>query len=102
VLGRRDTTPSTANDELAETLPGDYFRAVIQFSLVAIVYLVCLGWLPIDFRILTGLFMVAVVTLVRQRSEGQFRWREFPWDLCIVVPLLIHLVFHSFFQIELP
>ena len=102
VLGRRDTTPSTANDELAETLPGDYFRAVIQFSLVTIVYLVCLGWLPIDFRILTGLFMVAVVYLVRRRGESEFRWREFPWDLCIVVPLLIHLVFHSFFQIELP
>ena len=67
-----------------------------------VLYLVCLGWLPLDFRILTGLFMVAVVTLVRQRSESEFRWRQFPWDLCIVVPLLIHLVFHSFFQIELP
>jgi hypothetical protein len=43
-----------------------------------------------------------VVTMVSQRSEGPFRWREFPWDLCMVVPLLIHLVFHSFFQIELP
>ena len=99
--GRRTNTATTAND-LTEQIPGDYFHAVIHFSLVAIIYLVCLGWLALDFRIVTSLFMVAVVTLVRRRSEREFRWREFPWDLCIIVPLIIHLVFHSFFQIELP
>ena len=99
--GRRTNTATTAND-LTEQIPGDYFHAVIHFSLVAIIYLVCLGWRALDFRIVTSLFMVAVVTLVRRRSESEFRWRQFPWDLCIVVPLLIHLVFHSFFQIELP
>ena len=102
VIGSQRAKPVLPPDDLAEQIPGDYFRAVIQFSLVAILYLVCLGWLPLDFRILTGLFMVAVVALVRQRSESEFRWRQFPWDLCILVPLLIHLVFHSFFQIELP
>ncbi|MFP6601722.1 MAG: tripartite tricarboxylate transporter substrate binding protein, partial [Pirellulaceae bacterium] len=102
VGGRRAAADIPAPADLTEAIPSDYFRSVIQFSLVAIVYLVCLSWLPLDFRILTGLFMVAVVTLVRQRSGSEFRWREFPWDLCIVVPLLIHLVFHEFFQIELP
>jgi len=102
VIGSQRANPVPPPDDLTEQIPDDYFRAVIQFSLVAILYLVCLGWLPLDFRILTGLFMVAVVALVRQRSESEFRWRQFPWDLCIVVPLLIHLVFHSFFQIELP
>lgn len=103
VIGSRRTGPdSPATSELTETIPGDYFVAVSHFSLCSIAYLLSLAWLPVDFRILTGLFMVLVVILIRQRSGGEFRWREFPWDLCIVVPLLIHLLFQSFFQIELP
>ncbi|MEO2023946.1 MAG: hypothetical protein ABGX05_19135, partial [Pirellulaceae bacterium] len=102
VLGRWGTTNATANDELVETLPGDYFPAMIRFSLVVVVYLACLGTHLVDFRLLTCLFMVVIVYLVRQRGQPAVRWRDLPWDLCLVVPLLIDLVFHVFFQIELP
>jgi hypothetical protein len=58
--------------------------------------------LELDFRILTMLFMVALVYLIRSREAGAGGWRGFPWDICIVTPLLIQLVFQVFFQIEFP
>ena len=98
---RRGTTVATA-EALEQEIPRDYFSAVIQCTLVIIVYLACLGWGPVDFRILTFLFIAVIIFLIRHRSESGFRWQGFPWDLCLVVPLLCHVVFHVLFQIELP
>lgn len=100
VVGRRRSTALDPAD--IEQVPTDYFPAMLRFTLVVILYLACLGWDLVDFRILTCLFMVSMVYLVRQRNQPGVRWRTFPWDLCLVVPVLLDLVFHVFFQVELP
>jgi hypothetical protein len=46
--------------------------------------------------------MVGLVYLIRRREPVASAWKGFPWDACIVVPLLIHLVLQVFFQVELP
>ena len=83
-------------------LPSGYFSQVSRLGIVMVVYLACLGLLELDFRILTMLFMVALVYLIRSHEAGADGWRGFPWDICIVTPLLIQLVFQVFFQIEFP
>ena len=87
---------------LDEEIPAGYFFQVLLFSTLTLSYLACLGLLEVDFRIPTALFMVAMVYLVRRREPTISLWRGFPWDLCILVPLLVHLVFHVFLQVELP
>ncbi len=87
---------------LDEEIPAGYFSQVLLFSTLTLSYLACLGLLEVDFRIPTALFMVAMVYLVRRREPTISLWRGFPWDLCILVPLLVHLVFHVFLQVELP
>jgi len=85
-----------------EEIRAGYFHQVLLFSTLTLAYLACLGLLEVDFRIPTVLFMVAMVYLVRRREPTISLWRGFPWDICILVPLLVHLVFHVFLQVELP
>jgi hypothetical protein len=85
-----------------DPIDAGYFRQVLLFLLITLTYLACLGLLEIDFRILSVLFMVVLVYLIRRREPVASAWKGFPWDACIVVPLLIHLVLQVFFQVELP
>ena len=87
---------------LDEEISAGYFSQVLLFSTLTLSYLACLGLLEVDFRIPTVLFMVAMVYLVRRREPTISIWRGFPWDICILVPFLVHLVFHVFLQVELP
>ena len=103
LFGRSTSTPD-AMDVSGKDDPIDagYFRQVLLFLLATLTYLACLGLLEIDFRILSVLFMVSLVYLIRRREPIASAWKGFPWDACIVVPLLIHLVLQVFFQVELP
>ncbi len=103
LFGRSTSTPD-AMDVSGKDDPIDagYFRQVLLFLLATLTYLACLGLLEIDFRILSVLFMVSLVYLIRRREPVASAWKGFPWDACIVVPLLIHLVLQVFFQVELP
>lgn len=85
-----------------EEIRSGYFHQVLLFSTLTLAYLACLGLLEMDFRIPTVLFMAAMVYLVRRREPTISLWRGFPWDLCILVPLLVHLIFHVFLQVDLP
>ena len=103
LFGGSTSTPD-AMDVSGKDDPIDagYFRQVLLFLLATLTYLACLGLLEIDFRILSVLFMVSLVYLIRRREPVASAWKGFPWDACIVVPLLIHLVLQVFFQVELP
>ena len=79
-----------------------FFLQVLLFSALTLAYLSCLVFLELDFRIPTVLFMTAMVYLVRRREPTVTVWKGFPWDICILVPLVVHLVFHVFLQVELP
>jgi tripartite-type tricarboxylate transporter receptor subunit TctC len=83
-------------------IPAGYFLQVLLFSALTLAYLSCLVFLELDFRIPTVLFMTAMVYLVRRREPKVTVWKGFPWDICILVPLVVHLVFHVFLQVELP
>ena len=93
LFGGSTSTPD-AMDSSGKDDPIDagYFRQVLLFLLATLTYLACLGLLEIDFRILSVLFMVGLVYLIRRREPVASTWKGFPWDACIVVPLLI-LVF---------
>ncbi len=103
LFGGSTSTPDamdvSGNDD---PIDAGYFRQVLLFLLATLTYLACLGLLEIDFRILSVLFMVSLVYLIRRREPVASAWKGFPWDACIVVPLLIHLVLQVFFQVELP
>jgi tripartite-type tricarboxylate transporter receptor subunit TctC len=103
LLGRSTSTPDAMDaSQKDDPIDGSYFRQVLLFLLFTLTYLSCLGLLEIDFRILTVIFMVGLVYLIRRREPLASAWKGFPWDACIVVPLLIHLVLQVFFQVELP
>jgi hypothetical protein len=103
LLGRPTSTPDAMEVSRKEDpIDAGYFRQVLLFLLITLTYLACLGLLEIDFRILSVLFMVVLVYLIRRREPVASAWKGFPWDACIVVPLLIHLVLQVFFQVELP
>ncbi|MEE2989195.1 MAG: tripartite tricarboxylate transporter substrate binding protein [Planctomycetota bacterium] len=100
--GSTSTPDATDTSGKNDPIDADYFRQVLLFLLATLTYLACLGLLEIDFRILSVLFMVSLVYLIRRREPVASAWKGFPWDACIVVPLLIHLVLQVFFQVELP
>ncbi|MDP7203980.1 MAG: tripartite tricarboxylate transporter substrate-binding protein [Pirellulaceae bacterium] len=99
---RSQTAGGNTENPTGEEIRSGYFPQVLLFSTLTLAYLACLGLLEVDFRIPTVLFMVAMVYLVRRREPTISLWRGFPWDLCILVPLLVHLVFQVFLQVDLP
>ena len=99
---RSQTAASDTEIPTDEEIRSGYFHQVLLFSTLTLAYLACLGLLEMDFRIPTVLFMAAMVYLVRRREPTISLWRGFPWDLCILVPLLVHLIFHVFLQVDLP
>ncbi len=103
LFGGSTSTPDAMDTSRKDDpIDAGYFRQVLLFLLATLTYLACLGLLEIDFRVLSVLFMVSLVYLIRRREPVASAWKGFPWDACIVVPLLIHLVLQVFFQVELP
>ena len=72
---------------------------------VTSLYLLALEYLPIDFRILTSIYMLDVAVLCYGLSQKQFKrliLDSYVPDMVILFPLVVFFVFQSFFSIQLP
>ncbi len=75
------------------------------FVLMTALYLLALEYLPIDFRIITAIYMLDVAVLCggyKNEDLQKLFTKSYVPEMAILVPLLVHFVFQSFFSIQLP
>ena len=97
----RQSSPVPEHTEHAKS----YLQTALLFILITALYLLALEYIPVDFRIVTGIYMLDIAVLSYGLSRKKFveliRSSYVP-DLIVLVPIVVFFVFQSFFSIQLP
>lgn len=108
LLSKNRTTDSSGTIKKTEGndgISGRYLQTAGVFVGVTSLYLLALEYLPMDFRILTSIYMFDVAVLCYGLSRKQFKrliLDSYVPDMVILFPLVVFFVFQSFFSIQLP
>ena len=100
-----DSSGTIKKTEKNDGMSGRYLQTAGVFVGVTSLYLLALEYLPIDFRILTSIYMFDVAVLCYGLSRMQFKrliLDSYVPDMVILFPLVVFFVFQSFFSIQLP
>ena len=100
-----DSSGTIKKTEENDGMSGRYLQTAGLFVGVTSLYLLALEYLPIDFRILTSIYMFDVAVLCYGLSRKQFKrliLDSYVPDMVILFPLVVFFVFQSFFSIQLP
>ena len=105
----RLTKPASAEDSASDDrlteVTAAYRKTAICFLLTAALYLLALEYVPVDFRIVTAIYMFSVAALctsLRSADLKRLLSKTYVLEMVILVPLLVFFVFQSFFSIQLP
>jgi len=97
-----ETTPEVQSPPLSVTT---YWKTASLFVMITCLYLLALEYVPIDFRIITAIYMFDVAVLCTGFRPSDLKLivaKTYVPETVILVPLIVFFVFQSFFSIQLP
>ncbi|MBH56609.1 MAG: hypothetical protein CMJ82_05440 [Planctomycetaceae bacterium] len=107
-VGRRQS-PRADESRPVEQSPllsvATYWRTASWFVMTTFLYLLALEYVPIDFRIVTAIYMFDVAILCTGFQSDDLKaivTKTYVPETVILVPLIVFFVFQSFFSIQLP
>ena len=107
-VGRR-RSPGTGEAEPDVQAPPlsvtTYWKTASLFVMITCLYLLALEYVPIDFRIITAIYMFDVAVLCTGFQPSDLKAivaKTYVPETVILVPLIVFFVFQSFFSIQLP
>ena len=107
-VGRRRRPVTDETEPAVHTPPlsvATYWKTAIFFVMMTSLYLLALEYVPVDFRVVTAIYMfdVAVLCTGFQRDDlKKIVTKTYVPETVVLVPLIVFFVFQSFFSIQLP
>ena len=104
-LAKPVSTPDLNCDEATGHRLNVYWKTAVGFVLITAGYLLALEYVPVDFRIVTAIYMYSVAVLCTGLETNHLKKivaRTYVLEMVILVPLIVFFVFQTFFSIQLP
>lgn len=104
-LAKPVSTPDLNCDEATGHRLNVYWKTAVGFVLITAGYLLALEYVPVDFRIVTAIYMYSVAVLCTGLEMNHLKKivaRTYVLEMVILVPLIVFFVFQTFFSIQLP
>jgi len=100
-----ERTVSDDESEIAKGTRRGYLKTAVSFVMVTALYLLALEYVPVDFRIITAVYMFDVALLCTGFEVDGLKklvTKSYVPEMIVLVPLIVFFVFQSFFSIQLP